>query len=270
MPPLPTVYLVNQSRFVSPAQAALIAAVLNLQVSRDFLPSGPSSGCTVVIAPGSGAPAGEATLNFLDSTPPGDENALGEHHENEDDSTVMNILCGVIMSQTNATVTQGPVSISAVSSHELMEWLGDSTANLFAMNADGTSYAREMCDAVESNSYDVSVDGGAVTASDFVLPPFFDPAGKGPYSFVDRLTGKATVGAPFMTAPGGYQIYEAPEDIQQTTAARRVIRERLTESHARFGIEYGEGYPSWRKEMREHSRRRRQMRRVAARLAAGR
>jgi hypothetical protein len=242
----PVVYLWNQSKSVSSAEALILAQALEAQVNEDFLPNVPCSGCTVVVANGT-PPAGQPTLNLLDTTPPGDEGALGEHHENPDDSTVMNILVGVILSQPGSSVLSGPASVSSVCSHELLEWLGDATANMFAMADDGTSYAWERADAVESNSYQKTVSGQSVTVSDFLLNSFFDPAGKGPYTFVDKTTGSSTVTAPFQTSAGGYQIYEAPEQAQQVTGARPASA--LSET---MGVLYGASYPAWRKEMKAH------------------
>jgi hypothetical protein len=81
-------------------------------------------------------------------------------------------------------------------SHELLEMLLDPNINLVASDAQGTFWAYEACDAVESNYYTI----GNTKVSDFLLPAYFDPNLKtGKFSYMGgSLTG------PFTIAAGGY------------------------------------------------------------------
>jgi hypothetical protein len=91
--------------------------------------------------------------------------------------------------------------VSTAISHELCETCGDVACNRYADDGSGHEFALELCDAVESASY--QIDGIAV--SDFLLPAFFAADATGPYSFV-HSQGGAGPSAPFATASGGYQI----------------------------------------------------------------
>jgi hypothetical protein len=90
-------------------------------------------------------------------------------------------------------------------SHELCEILGDPGCNQWVDDGQGGEYARELCDACQDSSY--VIDGVAV--SNFLLPTFFEPNAKGPFSFLGTK-GTDVITAPFATAPGGYQIRRDP------------------------------------------------------------
>src|SRR5271154_41008 len=64
--------------------------------------------------------------------------------------------------------------VSTAVSHEFCETAGDASCDLWA--DDGThEWARELCDAVESNSYPIDLGDGQppIRISDFLLPGFF-------------------------------------------------------------------------------------------------
>lgn len=97
--------------------------------------------------------------------------------------------------------------VSTAISHEMCETAGDQSCDLWADDGQGSEWARELCDAVEANSYAVL----GVAMSDFLLPGFFGPNDPGPYSFLQAnpTLGSTVVGiplGPFRTAPGGYQV----------------------------------------------------------------
>jgi hypothetical protein len=97
--------------------------------------------------------------------------------------------------------------VSTAISHELVETAGDQSCDLWADDGRGYEWARELCDAVESNSYQVN----GIAVSDFLLPGFFGQNDPGPYSFLQANPTLAhkLVGIPsgsFQTAAGGYQI----------------------------------------------------------------
>lgn len=97
----------------------------------------------------------------------------------------------------------GPGGVSAAITHELAETAGDAACNLWADGGDGSEYAHELCDAVESGDYDIL----GVRCSNFVLRAFFDPGSVGPYDYMTRAgLGGNGPAKPFGTASGGYQI----------------------------------------------------------------
>ena len=96
--------------------------------------------------------------------------------------------------------------VSTAVSHELCETAGDSACDLWADDGQGHEWARELCDAVESNSYPIN----GIAVSDFLLPGFFGANDPGPYSFLQANptmgTPRGIPSGPFATASGGYQI----------------------------------------------------------------
>lgn len=107
---------------------------------------------------------------------------------------------------------------SVTLSHELLEMAWDPYCNLYLPSPDGFGYAREACDAVEADTY--QIDG--ITVSDFVYDAFFDAESAGPY---DRL---GLITKPFETRPGGYQIRDSGEPV------------------------WGAGYPEHKKALKRH------------------
>lgn len=103
--------------------------------------------------------------------------------------------------------------VAPVASHEAIETLIDKYADDFSMDSQGVEWAKEGCDAVESSSYPVEIDGQQVLVSDYLLPAYFDaatPAG----AQVDEM-GVLTDG-PFTVAADGYAITVTGGEIQQT------------------------------------------------------
>lgn len=94
-------------------------------------------------------------------------------------------------------------SVSVAISHELLECAGDEGCNDWLDDGMGNSFAREMCDAVESNTYQLN----GVYVSDFLLKAFFVPGRTGPYNYMAAAGfGGDGPAKPFATAVGGYQI----------------------------------------------------------------
>ena len=88
-------------------------------------------------------------------------------------------------------------------SHEILETMGDPTADRWVKRPDGSEVAVEVCDPVQGDAYEVAAtvlgETRKIKVSNYVLPPFFDPAGVAPF---DRL---GNVRAPFGMSPGGYE-----------------------------------------------------------------
>lgn len=117
------------------------------------------------------------------------------------------------------SLTLGGQALSVTISHECLEVLGDRAANVWADNGQGTEFAQELCDAVESYSYMV----GGVAVSDFVLRAFFTPGAPGPYSYMQGAGLDAGPPGPFQTASasgGDYQLERTIDEngVQQVTA----------------------------------------------------
>jgi hypothetical protein len=91
--------------------------------------------------------------------------------------------------------------VSTAISHELCEADGDEDCNVWCDDGQGHEFARELCDAVESNSYPIDL-------GDSQPPSFFEAGASGPFNFCATIgnDNQARPSAPFATASGGYQI----------------------------------------------------------------
>lgn len=98
------------------------------------------------------------------------------------------------------TLNQGPLSVSAVLSHELAELFADAACSEWSDRGDGLEVALELADPVENDCYTVTYRGHDISVSDFVFPSYFDPQATGPYDYLNVLT------RPFSIAKGGYLI----------------------------------------------------------------
>lgn len=123
-------------------------------------------------------------------------------------------------------------TVASILSHEVLELLCDPTVNLwgsdFGLHGPPRAYAFEICDAVEANSYGITVGsaGNVVSGrvSNFLFPAWFDPTGvTGPYDYLGLLS------QPFAMTPQGYLIYK---DEAGGTGTHTV---------------YGDRYDEWRK-----------------------
>jgi len=99
------------------------------------------------------------------------------------------------------------VSWQSCAGHEIPEMMGDAHVQAWSNDDYGNLWATELCDPVESNIYEIN----GVEVSDFVLPSWFDPQGKPPYSFMDKhkMANAPGLTRPFEVAHGGYAIYSA-------------------------------------------------------------
>lgn len=180
----------NASTVVSDADVKAILPALSLQVSRDLASvwSGVEADL-VFVSTGAGIPHGAWALCVLDDTDQAD--ALGYH-----DLTMGGQPISKIFAKTDSDYGE---DWRVTASHELCEMLCDpqidQTVTTIYEGKPATTI-REVCDAVESNTY--AVDG--IMLSDFVTPNFFDSATTPgvKYDFLGVLS------APMILAPGGY------------------------------------------------------------------
>lgn len=212
-----------------------IVAALGKQLANDVFPVW---GNVPVLELGTAPEDGASTIVLQDGLDV--DGALGYHDEANGIPRGF-IGVGVILANggTNST---GPNSVSVTLSHELLEMIGDESANLWADGPDGSDYARELCDAVESDSYDI--DGIAV--SNFVYPAFFDPQAD-KTERLDRL-GKLT--KPFAMTSGGYQIKRAePGAVSQIWGAHgqsKLVKIIGRHGGRDIGAVFGADYPTWK------------------------
>jgi hypothetical protein len=139
---------------------------------------------------------------FDDADQAGD---LGYHSEGPDADVYGRVFAQPVL-QNGGNALSDILSVCSVLSHEVIETIGDSACNRWAQQADGTEIALELCDPVESSSYEMTVTSVAGTevsgtVSDFVLPTWFDPdAAPGATDYMALLS------SPFQVQSDGYVI----------------------------------------------------------------
>jgi hypothetical protein len=190
------------SRLVSSSDFTSMCSAINLQLINEFHDAW-GIDCFVVNCPDVPSLATfkwQITLaNRVD-----DPTALGYHTELPGGVVWGIVGAEPVLKSGGAVLLGGDMTIPTISgvlSHEVLEAAGDPFVNLYADSALGFSVAREICDACEANQYEQKdTDGNEVAVSDFVLPSWFDPFGKGQTSYCNATPG------PFQLAKGGYMI----------------------------------------------------------------
>lgn len=237
MNPPVAIVIVNKSTLpgLSAALPAIVAA-LGAQLANDVAPVW---GAVPALKLGTAPEAGESAITIVDALDV--DGALGYHDE------AGGIPRGFVGTKpiidNGGTISSGPNSVSVTLSHELLEMVGDESANLWADGPDGADYARELCDAVEGDSYEI--DGIAV--SNFVYPAFFDPQADS----AEKLDHLGKVTAPFGMTAGGYQIRRSePGQVSQVWGAQSV--HIVAHRHGRtVAAVFGPDFPAWKKSAKE-------------------
>lgn len=231
MNPPNKIVIVNKS--TAPGLAAKLTAIvaaIGVQLARDVAPVW---GAVPALEVGTVPAEGDSTITIQDALDV--DGALGYHDENKGiprgfvgtDATLQN----------GGTLDEGPNSISVTLSHEILEMVGDYAANLWADGPDGADYARELCDAVESDSYEIN----GVSVSSFVYPAFFDAQADS----TEKLDHLGRLTKPFAMSAGGYQIRRTePGNVSQVwgASAAHVSISRGRHVAAVFGSEF----PEWK------------------------
>ncbi len=224
MPTPPTlISVVNRSARVTDADVARMVSAVGKQLARDVAPIWGQVPALEFVPRGVVASGMPCTI----SDTPDEPGAAGYHDEGPDGVPYIKVFTFV-----GAPTLVGSEALSVTLSHEILEVVGDSAANLWADGPDGADYARELADAVEGDTY--AIDG--VSVSNFVYPAFFDPKAQhgSKLAFVD------TVIKPFTMSAGGYQIKRTePGRVSQVFAALRGQPKRAM--HVEFGPAFPEG-----------------------------
>jgi hypothetical protein len=123
-------------------------------------------------------------------------------------------------------------------SHEVLELAGNPAANLWADAPCGSDYARELCDAVEDDTYDIN----GLNVSNFLYPAAFDPKAL-PGEKFDHL---GNLKAPFTMTEGGYEIRRTEMGATSQVYGASVVG--TTQVHIGDGVHvvFGPRFPSER------------------------
>jgi hypothetical protein len=217
--------LINESRdaSVTPVVLETIGRAVGTQLARDYAPAygAPVSSVEVASAPPPplpwwrrlfGGDQGIALVHVADRL--GVPSVLGYHDADAFGRPRLWISLSLIL-QHGGTLTKGSNSLSAVIAHEVLEAEADPEASAYVPLGVGRELAREACDPVEGDSYEI--DGVAV--SNFVTPEYFGEPSRRPVPSYDAM---GLVTAPLTMRPGGYQIVRDSDGVVSERFARRV------------------------------------------------
>lgn len=224
MTPVFLISIHNKSKHINANQLAAIVRAMSIQLSRDVAPIWGQT--PTIEVNGDGAPC------YLTDT--ADIDGAYGYHDMVEGGPFMKVFVDPIL-KDGGEILKGSLSVSAVVSHEILETIGDISANLWA-EYDGKDYALELCDAVEGDWYEI--DG--VSVSNFVYPGFFNPKA----GVNEALDFMRLVKTPFETRPNGYQIvrrlarYSKKKDLAVYRAIDKIY------------LEFGENFASHRKDIK--------------------
>lgn len=192
------VAILNDSSKVSDEDARLMTSAIDMQLRAHVAPGWGRLPPKIYYAKGGLHAAwvpGSSRLHLVDAIPEAPD-ALGYHTEDADGTIDGRIGCNTILD--GGSVLTGHQSVASVLSHEIIELFLDPFVDFWADAADGYSYPLEGCDAVQGDVYPLG--GTVVSGSNFVLPSWFDPMGKGPFDHMGKLE------RPFSISHGGYTV----------------------------------------------------------------
>ena len=178
-----TIAYVRDTSLLTDDLVSAYVAAQQIQIDRDFSPHWGIGATCIFVRPGATVPPGAWQVWFQDKTTLA--GALGFHTDDGFPKSYVFV----------KDCLDDGLAWTVTASHETLEMLADPTINL-TRDADGFTYALEVCDAPEDDSYAYPVNG--IHMSDFVLPSWFDPNGSAPFTF------RNTISKPLTLAPGGY------------------------------------------------------------------
>jgi hypothetical protein len=213
---------------LTPAVLADIAEACQTQLNADY---GPECGGEYSVRVGKDSNdilPGEVAYIYQDTLP---QAPTAEAYHDVQGNGVPFALCALDDCQS---LTGEGSSASSATSHELLETAGNPGCNKFLNDGQGNVKAAERCDAVEVQTYPITVtSGNIVYVSNFVLDSWQIPGSAGPYTFMTKagLEGGVDPSGPMQTAPGGggnYQIV-APFTDKETQITAKFAAERKTD-----------------------------------------
>jgi hypothetical protein len=192
------IVITNTSTKVTDADAQRMTEAVAKQVEEDFAPAWGIPANSVTFQPkDAAAPSGGALLTIVDD--PDQPGVLGWHTEGRDATIFGYVFAAPVLDNGGQVLTGAKYTVAATLSHEVLETIADPHVNLWATGPDGYVISQEVCDPVESGSYEI--DG--VSVSNFVTPAWFD-AQAAAGTTLDHL---GQVNRPFEIAAGGYYVH---------------------------------------------------------------
>ncbi len=192
--------IVNHSTLVTNADVQVMTQACAHQIRYHVSPGWGKTAAVVYFPSDSVVPPNAHIIGIFDnSDQPG---ALGWHTEDAGEAIYGRVFAKPVLDNGGDALTKN-LSVASVLSHECIEMLGDQSCSLWAQDAYGHLHAYELCDPVESASYQITIGAVNVTVSDFVLPSWFDSHAKSgdKFSYMNRIH------APFTLDTGGYEVW---------------------------------------------------------------
>lgn len=188
----PPIHLVRHTPLISLDEMDRIAHACDVQLVRDVAPAHHIAPCRVLHTHPDDVPAGARTIRMIDDA---GEDSLGWHTELSGDRVIGVVGVRTVLDHAGSMLT-GPLSVSAVTSHEVVELAYNSHVSMWSDTGQGYLVAAELADPVQSDSYEI--DG--VAMSNFVRHDWFSPiATPG-----DRYDHLGSLTEPFSINNGGY------------------------------------------------------------------
>jgi len=221
--------VINQSTLVTNDQVNTMCQAIQVQMDLHVLPAWNMKAGTIrFYADPTKVPGYAWVVTMLDTF--SQAGVLGYHSEDSDKVDAFIFASPVL---TNGGVVlydpNNPqnTSVASVLSHEVCEMIGDRFANAWAdgptitvSSVPYSTYALELCDPVEGNSYAIPTPAGLVSVSNFIFPSWFNPEATVPQNLPFDYLGLLT--APFTMTPGGYMI------VRQASNVTQVFGEKVT------------------------------------------
>lgn len=188
----PPIHLVRHTGLITDDQVARIAAACDTQLIRDVAPAHHIAPCRVLATASRDVPRGARTIRLIDDA---GEDSFGWHTELTGDVVIGVVGVRTVLEHTG-TVLDGPLSVSSVTSHEVVEMAVNAHVSMWADTGLGYLVAAEIADPVQSDSYEI----GGVSLSNFVTGEWFSPIN----TPGDRFDHLGSLTEPFSINNGGY------------------------------------------------------------------
>jgi|GEM_PF-1466394 len=158
-----------------------IVRAVQTQIERDFAPAwGLAPVPVMAVDDGAAVPLG-AGLVYLVQKIADAPGAYGIHKADPSGFFAGFVAVDAIC-KLGGTLSRGSDSVSSALSHEVLELIANPSVNLWCDDGAGLSFAREVCDPVSGDGYDIEVEpfsegpSEAVCVSNFVHPDWFKPS----------------------------------------------------------------------------------------------
>lgn len=214
--------LVNESTVITATQAKAIVAALKLQAPQVAKAWQRYEWTITYQASIDNVPADAIPVVILDDAD--QANALAYHDTDPHGRPYCKVFARTIM-KAGGSVLTGSLSVSAATSHEVIECFCDPPALFWSQDSQGQLIALEACDPVQDIAYELN----GVAVSDFCLPAYFSPLSPGPYSHCDSISNPA----PGLTK-GGYAIVETGSNERQVYGRIPPWKSATSRSHQRL------------------------------------